>query len=393
MQQPTPKISLPPNLVEALAALAVVAALALGCAIVAAGVVRRGLHSLLGRDTPRERALIDGVARLTRLVTFLGLLGVLSFPALDIAGVSVPTGLKSEHLWQWLTQDGVRIFVIVVIASVLVRVTAAIAARAERDLGAGTGLDGLERRKRAQTIGSLVRRTLSFLIWAMTLLIVLRQLDVDITPVLTGAGIVGLAVGFGAQTLVRDVISGFFLIVEDQVRVGDVAEVNGKGGLVEQINLRTIVLRDLDGTVYVFPNGEIKALANRTKDFSYYVIDLPIDYEDDTDVVVDVVRAAADELIQDLGWRPHILEPLEVLGVDSFGDSQITLKFRIKTVPLKQWDVGRELRRRVKKTFDARGIRFPYPQLTLHFAEAEALEAMRRPAADVAKPEDPAVRK
>jgi small conductance mechanosensitive channel len=244
-----------------------------------------------------------------------------------------------------------------------------VAVRAELDLGAGTGLVAIERRKRAQTFGSLARRTLSFLIWSMALLIVLRELDIDITPVLAGAGIVGLAVGFGAQTLVRDVISGFFIIFEDQVRVGDVAEVNGRGGLVEQINLRTIVLRDMEGAVHVVPNGAITTLVNRTKDFSYYVLDLPMDYEDDTDEVTDAVREAANELVAEPAWAPHVLAPLEVLGVDAFGDSRITLKFRIKTVPLKQWDVGRELRRRVKKVFDAKGIRIPYPQLKIRLRE------------------------
>jgi len=192
---------------------------------------------------------------------------------------------------------------------------------------------------------------------------ILRELDVDITPVLTGAGILGLAVGFGAQTLVRDVISGFFLIVEDQVRVGDVASVNGTGGLVEQINLRTIVLRDMQGTVHVFPNGEIKTLANLTKDFSYYVIDLGVDYGEDTDRVVDVVRTTSEELKQDSAFGPFMLEPLEVIGVDDFGTSQVTLRVRVKTVPLKQWEIGRELRRRIKKAFDMRGIKIPYPQL------------------------------
>jgi small conductance mechanosensitive channel len=192
---------------------------------------------------------------------------------------------------------------------------------------------------------------------------VLRELDVDITPVLTGAGIVGLAIGFGAQTLVRDVISGFFLIIEDQVRVGDVAVVNTVGGLVEEINLRTIVLRDVEGAVHVIPNGEIKTLSNRTKDYSFYVVSLGVDYDENTDRVVDAVKAAASELSADPVHGPNILEPIEVMGVDDFRESSVTMKFRIKTVPLKQWEVGRELRRRIKQVFDAQGIRLPFPQL------------------------------
>jgi moderate conductance mechanosensitive channel len=191
---------------------------------------------------------------------------------------------------------------------------------------------------------------------------ILRELRVDIAPVLTGAGIVGLAVGFGAQTLVRDVISGFFLILEDQVRVGDVAAINGTGGLVEQINLRTIVLRDAEGTVHVFPNGSITTLANRSKDYSYYVIDLGVSYREDPDRITEILREIAAEMQADPKFGPFILEPIEVLGVDAFGDWAVTLKARIKTMPLKQWDVGRELRRRIKKTFDARGIEMPFPE-------------------------------
>ena len=153
-----------------------------------------------------------------------------------------------------------------------IRVGSAATRRFEREMSTGTGLDVIERTKRARTLGALLQKTLAVVVIVIAGLMILRELDVDITPVLTGAGIVGLAVGFGAQTLVRDVISGFFLILEDQVRVGDVAVVNGQGGLVEAVNLRTIVLRDEEGTVHVFPNGEVKTLANKSKDFSYYVI-------------------------------------------------------------------------------------------------------------------------
>ena len=227
-----------------------------------------------------------------RLMTFILVFTVLAFPSLDMAGVDLPVGLHSEDLGRWAAQTGVRIVSLLVLAFAVVRILAAVIVRAERDMSVGTGLDALERRKRAQTIASIARRGISVVIWTTAVLMVLRELDVDITPVLTGAGIAGLAVGFGAQTLVRDVITGFFLIVEDQVRVGDVAMVNGTGGLVEQINLRTIVLRDFEGVVHVIPNGEIKTLANRTKDFSYYVIDLGVDYGDDTDRVVALVREA-----------------------------------------------------------------------------------------------------
>jgi small conductance mechanosensitive channel len=184
---------------------------------------------------------------------------------------------------------------------------------------------------------------------------------VNIGPVLTGAGIAGLAVGFGAQTLVRDVISGFFMILENQVRVGDVAAINGIEGLVETINLRTIVLRDIEGTVHVFPNGAINTLANRSKDFSYYVVDLAVSYYDDPDKVARAVRDVGAGLQADPVIGPSILAPIEVLGVDAFGDWSVKMKARIKTVPLKQWDVGRELRRRIIKAFEQQGFTVPFP--------------------------------
>jgi moderate conductance mechanosensitive channel len=304
--------------------------------------------------------------RVARFLTFVVVFLALGFPALDWAGVGPGVGLDSQGLGRWATRTGLRIVALVVLAFVIVRAVTAVILRAERELDLGTGLDALERRKRAQTIASLARRTLSAMIWACAVLIVLRELEVDITPVLAGAGIVGLAVGFGAQTLVRDVITGFFLIVEDQVRVGDVATVNGIGGLVEQINLRTIVLRDMEGVVHVVPNGEIKTLANRTKDFAYYVIDLDVDYDADVDSVFALVKEAGADLMADPAYAPSILEPVEVLGVDDFKASSVTLRIRIKTVPLKQWEVGRELRRRIKRVLDRAGVRLPFPQLQVH---------------------------
>jgi moderate conductance mechanosensitive channel len=193
----------------------------------------------------------------------------------------------------------------------------------------------------------------------------LRELAVDITPLLTGAGILGLAVGFGAQTLIKDIISGVFIIAEDQVRVGDYAVINSMEGYVEGINLRTIVLRDIQGTVYTIANGDIRSLANQSKDFSYYVVDLGVAYDEDSDAIFAVIREAGDSMMKDPQYAPSILEPVEVLGVDSFMPSQATLKFRIKTLPLKQWEIGRELRRRVKKLLRARGIRMPSPKMEI----------------------------
>jgi small conductance mechanosensitive channel len=363
--------ALPSNLLEITLALALAATLAAACAL-AVGRVASRLLRVVGRDGALAEPIARGTTRVVRLVTFLVAFAVLAFPALDLAGVQVGVGLHSDQLGRWAAETGVRIVALLLLAFAVARFVSAVIVRAERDMMTGTGLDALERRKRAQTIASVVRRALAALIWTTAVLIVLRELDVDITPVLTGAGIVGLAIGFGAQTLVRDVITGFFLIIEDQVRVGDVAMVNGIGGLVEQINLRTIVLRDFEGVVHVVPNGEIKTLANRTKDFSYYVIDLGVEYSEDTDRIVGLVQQAARELLDDGAYAPSILAPLEVVGVDDFRESSVSLKFRIKTIPLKQWEVGRELRRRIKRIFDREGIRMPGPRLDITIAPAVA---------------------
>lgn len=361
--------TVPPNVLEITLALSLTATLAVAVAL-AAGRLARRLLTAVGREGMVHEPLVQGTVRAVRAMTFLVVFAALAFPALDLAGVELGVGMHSRDLGRWAAQTGLRIVALLLLAFALVRILASVIVRAEREMSVGTGLDALERRKRAQTIASVVRRSLSALVWTTAALIILRELDVDITPVLTGAGIVGLAVGFGAQTLVRDVISGFFLIVEDQVRVGDVAMVNGTGGLVEQINLRTIVLRDNEGVVYVIPNGEIKTLANRTKDYSYYVIDLGVEYDADTDRVLALVREAGQQLLNDPAFAPFILEPVEILGLDDFKDSAVTLKFRIKTVPLKQWEVGRELRRRIKFVLDREGIRIPSPRMDVTFTRA-----------------------
>ena len=207
-----------------------------------------------------------------------------------------------------------------------------------------------------------VRNATTALVSGVAVLMILRELGLDIAPVLTGAGIVGLAVGFGAQTLVRDIISGFFLILENQVRVGDVAAINGTGGLVEAINLRTIVLRDVDGTVHVFPNGAINTLANRSKEFSYAVLEIGIDYDEDPDRVARILADIGASLQADDRFGPLILAPLEVLGVESLTDWSVVMKMRMKTIPLKQWEIGRELRKRILRRFTQDGIQLPTPR-------------------------------
>lgn len=234
--------------------------------------------------------------------------------------------------------------------------------------------NGEEFVKRATTVSALFRRTVNTLIWAVAVITALQQAGFDIGPILATAGVAGLAVSFGAQNLVRDIFAGIFMLLEDQIRVGDVARINGTGGLVEEINLRTVRLRSQDGVVHIFPNGTITTLSNLTQEFSYYLWDLGVSYKEDTDHVVQVVKTLAEEMQQEPEWAPLILEPLEVLGVDHFGDNAVIIKMRIKTRPIQQWSVGRELNRRIKKRFDELGIEIPFPQRTLHLGQGVAQE-------------------
>jgi small conductance mechanosensitive channel len=225
---------------------------------------------------------------------------------------------------------------------------------------------------RIRTLMSVLWTIVAGLVWFTAVLTILGQVGVNVTPILASAGVVGLAVGFGAQNLVKDFVSGFFLILENQIRVGDVAIINGTGGLVEAITFRTIVLRDQAAVVHVFPNGSINTLSNMTKDWSAYVMDVGVAYKEDTDRVVEVMRRVAGELQSDTQYGSAMIEPIEIIGVDAFTDSAVIIKARLKTLPTRQWMVGREYRRRLKKAFEAENIEFPFPQRTVLVGEAKA---------------------
>lgn len=281
----------------------------------------------------------------------------------------------SRHIPAWdAAMIGLRVLLIGLLAFLLLRALRAAVRRFERHFAQVHDSAGAENAKRARTLGDLMRNVFSLVISAIAALMVLQELRINIMPILTGAGILGLAVGFGAQTLVKDVISGFFLILENQVRVGDVAKINGTGGLVEAINLRTIVLRDERGAVHVFPCGSVNTLANLSKDYAYALLDIQVAYKHDTDEVVKVLQHVADDMRQSDSHGPWMLEPLEVIGVEGFGESSVTIRIRMKTLPLKQWDTAREFRRRIKKAFDAAGIEIPFPQRGITVRHVTAAE-------------------
>lgn len=229
-----------------------------------------------------------------------------------------------------------------------------------------------ESAKRAETLVRLLRQGVRVALMIVVGLIILREFGVDIGPILASAGILGLAVGFGAQNLVRDVISGFFIILENQVRIGDVAIINGTGGLVESINFRTTVLRDLSGVVHVFPNGTISTMANMTHQWSGYVFDIGVAYKEDVDKVMELMREVGEEMRKDDYFGPLMVEDIEIFGVDQFADSAVVIKGRLRTRPIKQWEAGREYRRRLKYRFDEQGIEIPFPHRSIYFGEASS---------------------
>jgi len=256
-------------------------------------------------------------------------------------------------------QSAVRIALVLVGGIILARVLRALLIHVERVLfrtGERTGALVAATRSRVSTLTGVLRALALVALWSVVTMICLSQLGLDVRPILAGAGIVGLAVGFGAQYLVRDVIAGFFLVLEDQVRVGDVAVVNGTGGLVETLTFRTIGLRDLAGTVHIFPNGGVTTLANMTRGWSGYVVDVEVPFREDPDRVIAVMRRVGDELRADPSHASLILEPIEVFGVDAFKEASLVIKARLKTAPSQQWTVGREYRRRLVQAFAAEGI-------------------------------------
>jgi len=223
--------------------------------------------------------------------------------------------------------------------------------------------------KKKKTLIPLINTTVKIAAAFIGGIVVLDQLGVNTRPILAGAGIVGLAVGFGAQTLVKDIINGLFILLQDLISVGDVAVFGDKGGLVEAIGLRTVTLRDLAGNVHVIPNSSIETVTNMTKGYSRYVFDVGVAYREDVDEVMEVLREIGEEMQNDPEYKKDIREPLEILGVDRFDDSAVIIKARITTKPIRQWAVGREFNRRMKKAFDERGIEIPFPHRTVYMGE------------------------
>jgi small-conductance mechanosensitive channel len=221
--------------------------------------------------------------------------------------------------------------------------------------------------RRAQTLGGSITTGAGIVISIIAVLMILAELGVSVTPLLATAGVAGIAVGFGAQSFIKDVISGVLILMEDQYKKGDVVKVAGIVGLVEDINLRRTVLRDLDGIVHSVPNSEITTASNYTKEYSRINIDVPVAYGTDLDRAMEIINRVGNEMNQDPTFGPMIRTAPKTLGVNKFGDSGIDIKVLGDTRPLMQWDVGREFRRRVKRAFDEEGVEIPWPHVKLYF--------------------------
>jgi len=277
-----------------------------------------------------------------------------------------------KTLTAWLTTSGIKILGILISLIILSQMSKWIIKWVEKSLPEKEDpVLAAEAKKRAQTLGNILRHVLLIIILLVASLMILGELGIQLGPLLATAGIGAVAIGLGAQSLVKDVINGFFILLENQYRIGDVIQVAGVSGLVESLTLRRTVLRDLEGKVHTIPNGEIKIVSNLSKEWSRSVLDLSISYSEDIDRVIDLLSRIGKELESEEPYKSAILEPLQILGVERFGESGLILRIMVKTVPLKQWDVGRELRRKIKIRFDENGIRIPYPHRVLLWGDKE----------------------
>lgn len=352
-------------------------AIALGVAYVIARIAARLTRTLLARATQRDgdrdaaahQADVRGPARVVGWTVFLVSAATMMMPAIRLAGIDVHVGMSPEMLGAWLLGRGIRIGVIALVAYVLVRLIGGVSRRLEGYIGRAAGIDAIEHAKRARTLSRLVQSTMTSIVVVLSALTILRELNVDITPILTGAGILGLAVGFGGQALVRDLISGFFLIIENQIRVGDTAVINGVTGTVEAINLRTVVLRDGEGALHVFPNGSIDRLANRSKDYSMYVTDVEVSRQHDPEEVMALLRTVGESLGSNPRIRGLMIEPMQVLGIETLRDGHANVRVSVRTLPQRQADVGRELLLLIRKALDSNGIDTPVPRMAVHMGD------------------------
>ena len=320
----------------------------------------------------RREAMADGKAGLAgSLLRLFQIAAILVAALLGVLLTLASLGIETASVTSWMTERGWRIALIVVLSvAIIVAAGRSIPRLIAASMAQRTGESEQEHKKRADTLSRVLVNAGQVIVILITTFTLLAELEINITPILAGAGVVGIAVGFGAQSLIRDLIAGLFIILENQYRVGDVVRISDVSGLVEDINLRRTVLRDLDGIAHVVPNGEIRVASNLTKEWSRVNFNVSVAYGEDLDHVTSVINKVGKELANDPVWAPLILTPPQALRVDNLGDSGIEIKILGDTKPIRQWDVMGELRRRLKKAFDEEGIEIPWPHTKVYFGNS-----------------------
>jgi small-conductance mechanosensitive channel len=308
--------------------------------------------------------------------TFLVLMGILlaviaaAVVAIIISKEGVSAAITPEKIQEWLLTNGIVILAYIIISYLIYRLIKLFIPRLVTRFVKARGRGRHSKswfEKRAKTLGDLFTWTLGLLIGVIVLFMILAELGINITPLLASAGVAGIAIGFGAQNIIKDFLSGLFISLEDQYNTGDVVKIAGIAGLVEEVNLRRTVLRDLDGILHTIPNGAITTASNYTRDWARVNLDVPVAYGEDMDHVFAVINRVGKELAEDKYFKTLIKTPPQVLRVQNFGDSGIDIRILGDVRPMTQWEVTGELRKRLKKAFDEEGIEIPWPHVKLYF--------------------------
>ena len=274
---------------------------------------------------------------------------------------------------RWLITDFISILILILLLIIVLRVTSSLVRRLKsillKRMVYREEEPDMEAEKRLNTLMGVLRKIISVVVWTIFIMIFLEKININIIPILSAAGIVGLAVGFGAQELVRDFISGFFILLEDGIRAGDVVTLNGTTGTVEKMELRTITLRDSMGVVHIFQNGKVNTISNMTKGWSAVRFDIGVAYKENLAKVMEVMQQVGDEMYAEDEYKSNMLASVEVSGLNNFGDSALEIRARIRTKPGKQWGIGREYRKRLKEAFDKHNIEIPFPHQTIYWGD------------------------
>lgn len=277
----------------------------------------------------------------------------------------------SIHLGQFIDKfipNAINVIILIFLMLIALKITSFIINRFMKS--AIKTINGLEMEKKIRTFWHVLKSVINLLIILVGLTMIMDQLGINIGPIIATAGVAGIAIGFGSQRLVEDFINGIIILTTDQIRVGDVVQIGDKGGIVEKLDFKMITLRDLSGNVHYIRNGKVDIITNMTKDFSYYLMDINVSYKENIEKVIAVIKEVGEILRNNPQYNADILEPIEVLGLDKFDDSAVVIKARIKTKPIKQWEIGRAFNLVLKEAFEKHGIEIPFPQRVFNISDS-----------------------